>query len=167
MTRHSTHPCAVRIREAITQQHFPEPVRSFVETAGCGMEGTVAGKEIWIGSAAWLASKNVSVPPGALTHSRGSPREEARVESAEEQSERPEAGSCGQSAPPLSSTTHIAINGKHRGCYVLASALRPHMGQLLRTLSGNYELALLSGDNEKERKPFTEMFGNSAQIHFN
>ncbi|MEK7685936.1 MAG: HAD-IC family P-type ATPase [Verrucomicrobiota bacterium] len=63
MTRHSTHPNAVRIGEAIAREHFPESVRSFLETAGCGMEGSVAGHEIWMGSAAWLVSRNVAVPP--------------------------------------------------------------------------------------------------------
>jgi cation transport ATPase len=60
MTRHSTHPLPVRIGEAIARDHFPEPVRSFLETAGCGMEGSVAGHEIWMGSAAWLESRGVS-----------------------------------------------------------------------------------------------------------
>ena len=57
MTRHSTHPLAVRIGESIARQHFPEPVRSFLETTGCGMEGQVDGHEIWVGSAAWLESR--------------------------------------------------------------------------------------------------------------
>ena len=57
MTRHSTHPLAVRIGEAIKREHFPDNVRSFLETAGCGMEGSVAGNEIWMGSAAWLESR--------------------------------------------------------------------------------------------------------------
>ena len=59
MTRHSTHPYAVRIGEAIAREHFPDPVRSFLETAGCGMEGTVVGREVWMGSAAWLVTRGV------------------------------------------------------------------------------------------------------------
>lgn len=46
MTRHSTHPLAVRVGEAIANGHFPEPVRTFVETPGSRMEGSVAGHEI-------------------------------------------------------------------------------------------------------------------------
>src|SRR6266511_2536297 len=59
MTRHSTHPYAARIGEASARDRFPEPVRTFVETAGCGMEGNVAGNEIWMGSAAWLESRGI------------------------------------------------------------------------------------------------------------
>ena len=59
MTRHSTHPLPVRIGEAIKRTYFPEPVRSFLETPGCGMEGSVAGHEIWMGSATWLATRDV------------------------------------------------------------------------------------------------------------
>jgi Cu+-exporting ATPase len=73
MTRHSTHPLPVRIGEVIAGQHFPEPVGSFLETAGCGMEGRVAGQEIWMGSAGWLASRNAAppvqdVPDGSAVH---------------------------------------------------------------------------------------------------
>ena len=66
MTRHSTHPYAVRIGAAIARQHSAEPVRSFLETAGCGMEGAVEGNEIWMGSEAWLISRNVRLPNSTL-----------------------------------------------------------------------------------------------------
>ncbi len=135
MTRHSTHPLPVRIGDAIARNHFPEPVRSFLETAGCGMEGAVAGNEIWMGSAAWLESRNV----------------------------RPAIAK----APTQGSTVHVAINGKYRGCYVLESALRPDADGLITKLAENYELALLSGDHERERTRFTGLFGESSHLHFN
>lgn len=70
MTRHSTHPLPVRIGEAIKHEYFPEPVRSFLETPGCGMECSVAGHEIWMGSAAWLATRNIAAPTaeGSVVH---------------------------------------------------------------------------------------------------
>ncbi|MBI5774998.1 MAG: heavy metal translocating P-type ATPase metal-binding domain-containing protein [Verrucomicrobia bacterium] len=135
MTRHSTHPLPVRIGEAIARHHFPEPVRSFLETAGCGMEGTVAGNEIWMGSAAWLESCNVRP---ALADS-----------------------------PAQASAVHVAINGRYRGSYILESALRPEADRLITKLSEDYDLALLSGDHEKERARFTGLFGESAHLHFN
>lgn len=134
MTRHSTHPHAVRIGAVIAREHFPEPVRSFLETAGCGMEGRVAGQEIWMGSAAWLASRNVKA--AGLPGTNGS-------------------------------QVHIAINGKYRGCYVLNSALRPATERLIHHLADHYELALLSGDNERERERFQQVFQNNAHLHFN
>jgi Cu+-exporting ATPase len=124
----------VRIGQSIAGNHFPEPVRSFLETAGCGMEGTVAGHEIWMGSAAWLQS-------------RGLP------------ARSPEGTTGG--------TVHVAIDGHYRGCYVLASALRAGAEQLVPALADRYELALLSGDNEKERERFAALFGGRGHIHFN
>jgi Cu+-exporting ATPase len=133
MTRHSTHPLAVRVGGAIARGHFPEPVRSFIETAGCGMEATVAGREIWMGSERWLASRGVAVA-------------------------RP--------AADEGATVHVAIDGRHRGRFTLASALRPEAGLLLSRLSAGYETALLSGDNERERPRFAALFGRGAELRF-
>lgn len=131
MTRHSTHPLPVRIGEAIKREYFPEPVRSFLETPGCGMEGSVAGHEIWMGSAAWLATRNIMAPKLA------------------------------------GSVVHVAIDGQYRGGYVLASALRPATAQLLAGLPRDCEVALLSGDNDKERDRFVTLFGKMPRLNFN
>jgi Cu+-exporting ATPase len=134
MTRLSTHPYAVRIGEAIARDHFPEQVRSFMETAGCGMEGNVAGHEIWLGSATWLNSRDVSVPK--LATAKGS-------------------------------VVHVAIDGGYRGAFILESALRRNAEDVVRELSGAYEVSLLSGDNEKERERFGGIFGAKASLNFN
>lgn len=153
MTRHSTHPLAVRVGDAIAREHFPEPVRSFLETAGCGMGGSVAGNEIWMGSQAWLESRGAR--SAAFT-----PLQPA---SEEDVSKRPE----GRVPGFQGSTVHVAINGKYRGCFHLTSALRPDADKLIGQLSNNYELALLSGDNAKERERFANLFGTNAHLHFN
>ncbi len=141
VTRHSTHPYAVRIGADIARQHFPEPVRSFLETAGGGMEGSVSGREIWMGSAAWLASR------GGQLGTAG-----------DRQADGPALGG---------SVVHVAIDGVYRGYYELASALRPQTAQLLDALARNYELALLSGDNAKQCARFTPWFGESTHLRFN
>lgn len=134
MTRHSTHPLAVRISEAIKREHFPETVRSFLETAGCGMEASVAGNEIWMGSVSWLESRLVLITD-----------------------------------PPTNpgSVVHVAIGGYYRGCFVLANALRANAETVVGTLAQDCTVALLSGDNERERETFSKMFGGKAQLHFN
>jgi Cu+-exporting ATPase len=131
---HSTHPHAVRIGQSIGGELPAHPVRSFSETAGCGIEGIVAGRDVWMGSAAWMQSRQVAVE---------SPAE-----------------ACG-------SLVHVAINGSYRGCYTLANALRPQADRVIRKLSTEYDLALLSGDNEKERERFEGLFGQSRRLHFN
>lgn len=134
LTQDSTHPYAARIGEALGGHHLLEPVRSFLETPGCGIEGVVADHEIWMGSAVWLVSWNVKVP--------GEPASSGSV-------------------------VHVAIDGSYRGCYRLANALRPQTDQLIGKLAENYELALLSGDNERERERFRGMFGETNHLHFN
>jgi P-type Cu+ transporter len=64
------------------------------------------------------------------------------------------------------STVWLAIDGELRGAFVLAQAVRPETDDLLRELGERYELALLSGDNEKERERFRRLFGKDAALHF-
>ncbi len=131
MTHHSTHPHAVRITKAIGRGHIPQPVRSYLETAGCGIEGSVAGYKITIGSPAWLQSRKIVIPPMAAGDG---------------------------------SVVVAAINGQYRGAFWLANALRPETAGLLTELSSRYELALLSGDHDRERPQFAPFIGS---LHFN
>lgn len=139
MTRHSTHPLAVRLGEAIAREHFPEVVRSFLETPGRGMEGSVEGHEIWMGAALWLASR------GADT----------------------DAIADAQHAALGGSAVHVAIDGRYRGCYLLTSAVRPETARLMDELNEQCETSLLSGDNEKQRRKFRDLFRGTAQLRFN
>ncbi len=161
MTRHSTHPLAVRVGEAIARRHFPEVVRSFLETTGCGIEGSVAGQEIWLGSAAWLESRGVRTAAFTpLQGAHGTKLSDNPSGVAESTLKRPEGRAPG-------STVHVAVNGGYRGCYLLASALRADAGQLIANLSASHQLALLSGDNENELAQFRALFGPAAQLRFN
>lgn len=139
MTRHSTHPLAVRLGEAIAREHFPEAVRSFLETPGRGMEASVDGHEIWMGAAVWLAS-------------RGSDTDEI---------------AAAQNAAGGGSTVHVAIDGKYRGCFLLASAVRPETKNLISELKEDCDISLLSGDNEKQRWKFRQIFQGESQLRFN
>ncbi len=138
MTRHSTHPYAVCIGDSLAARHYPEAVRSFLETAGCGMEGSVDGHEIWMGSAAWLRSRDVNV--------------------AEE---------GGRDAVGSGSVVHVAIDGAYRGVYRLSSEVRRDAGELAAGLGRRCELALLSGDNDRERSRFANLFGAGTELRFN
>ena len=59
------------------------------------------------------------------------------------------------------------MDGTHRGTFTLENKLRPETEPLLGRLARNYELALLSGDNEREREKFRGLFGRGARLHFN
>jgi P-type Cu+ transporter len=133
MTRHSTHPLAVRIGEALADAQFPEPVRSFLETPGCGMEGGVDGHEIWMGAAAWLESRGVTLANNS------------------------NAGG---------SVVQVAIDGQGRGCFVLSGAVRAETERLVAGLGDGVRVALLSGDNSRERERFASLLGPNAELHF-
>jgi Cu+-exporting ATPase len=133
ITRHSTHPFAVRISEAMAEGLFPEEVRSFLETSGKGIEGRVNGREIWLGSAAWLRSRGANVPDSSAV----------------------EGGNV-----------QVAIDGKFRGTFRVAGEVRPATGAMLKGLTGIRAIALLSGDNARERDRFAALLGSSATLRF-
>jgi Cu+-exporting ATPase len=61
----------------------------------------------------------------------------------------------------------LSFDRRFRGAFVLANSLRPQTLQLFDQLGHRYDLALLSGDNEKERTRFAELFGAGARLLFN
>ncbi|MHB1310235.1 MAG: heavy metal translocating P-type ATPase, partial [Limisphaerales bacterium] len=133
LARHSTHPHAVRISDHLAGNGYPEPVRAFLETPGLGLEGSVQGHEIWLGSRAALERYGAGVPDAPL---------------------------------PPGSTVHLAIDGRYRGTFVIEGRLRTDIRRLLGVLGGRFELALLSGDNERERDQFERLFGPAATLNF-
>ena len=70
-------------------------------------------------------------------------------------------------ALPAGSASQLAIDGKYRGAFVLTNSVRPDGERLLDNLGEHFELALLSGDNERERDRFAALFGQSAKLRFN
>jgi Cu+-exporting ATPase len=60
----------------------------------------------------------------------------------------------------------VALDGRFRGGFRLASPLRPDTEALLAGLAAGYELALLSGDSERERERFRRLFPASARLRF-
>lgn len=134
VARHSMHPHAVRIGQALDDPEAPQPVSDFHETAGRGLSGRVAGHKVLLGSRAWLESRANTIPELSL---------------------------------PPGSVVYLAIDGRCPGAFVLSNPLRPETAQLLRRLGRRYELALLSGDNAKDRERFRAFFGDEARLRFN
>jgi Cu+-exporting ATPase len=78
--------------------------------------------------------------------------------------------SCGIEVPnfelPPGSVSYLVIDERLPGAFVLTNALRPRTEQLFTELSRDYELALLSGDNSKERARFSGLLGDNNRLHF-
>ena len=68
---------------------------------------------------------------------------------------------------PATASVGIAIDGRFRGGFAFDNALRPEIGALLAELGQRFEIALISGDNERERGRFAALFGDHARLHFN
>ncbi|NJM55904.1 MAG: HAD-IC family P-type ATPase, partial [Verrucomicrobiae bacterium] len=64
------------------------------------------------------------------------------------------------------SAVHVAINGRHRGTFLLAGALRRDADRLFNDLPVNTTVALVSGDGERERDRFRALMGSEASLHF-
>ena len=62
---------------------------------------------------------------------------------------------------------HLAWGDAVRGCFLLSPAVRPGADGLLRALAPDYELALVSGDHDRERGRFARWFGRAEALNFN
>ncbi|MEJ5237552.1 MAG: HAD-IC family P-type ATPase, partial [Limisphaera sp.] len=61
---------------------------------------------------------------------------------------------------------HVALDGVYRGSFQLQRALRRGAEALTRRLAGRFELALLSGDQPRERALFQRLLGPGAWMAF-
>ena len=68
--------------------------------------------------------------------------------------------------PSLESSVHVAIDGRYRGGFECESRLRPEVESLITTLGELCQLALLSGDNPRQRQWFRSRFGENARVEF-
>lgn len=68
---------------------------------------------------------------------------------------------------PAGSAVHLAVDDAYRGAFVVSSTVRPGLEGLIRELRPLVQLALLSGDQEKERARFAALFGPDVPLHFN
>lgn len=62
---------------------------------------------------------------------------------------------------------HWNYNGVHMGYFTIANVYRDGIENVTNDLSDNYELHLLSGDNDSERNNLTGYFKNAGRLHFN
>jgi P-type Cu+ transporter len=62
---------------------------------------------------------------------------------------------------------HVVIDDIYRGAFYIRNSVREQISKLIRDLRGNVEVALLSGDNDREAESFRELFGPDAVLRFN
>lgn len=60
----------------------------------------------------------------------------------------------------------ISINNQVAGYYEITNKYREGLADLISTIENNYELALLSGDNDGEKENLRKFFGYDNELHF-
>ena len=61
---------------------------------------------------------------------------------------------------------YISIDKKSRGFVMIRNHYRPGMKETITDLNRNFELHLLSGDNDSERATLLPLFGDARSLHF-
>jgi Cu+-exporting ATPase len=61
---------------------------------------------------------------------------------------------------------HVEIDGVYKGSYIFNNQYRAGLEQLFETLSKRYQLVVLSGDNDGERKILEKMLPKNALLVF-
>lgn len=63
---------------------------------------------------------------------------------------------------------HVLLNKVHMGAFTISNEYRPGIKEAINLLQQkNYELHLLSGDNDTERNTLTKLFGKDTDVQFN
>ncbi|MCF6242416.1 MAG: heavy metal translocating P-type ATPase metal-binding domain-containing protein [Bacteroidales bacterium] len=65
------------------------------------------------------------------------------------------------------SVVYISFNNAVKGMFVIKTKYRKGLKDLINRLSLNYELHLISGDNEREKENLLPLFKNEKLMHFN
>jgi P-type Cu+ transporter len=144
----SEHPIAASIVAAAQERGVPElPAADVEAVVGSGIRGTVVGREVLVGSRAWLKSLNVDVPDEAS---------EARP------SQRPVPGlPVPTGATPNTSRAVVARDGTYLGELLLADRPRPQAKLAVARLQSLGVIpTLLSGD----RRPVAEALADELGI---
>lgn len=67
----------------------------------------------------------------------------------------------------LNTTVHISANNAYKGKFTFYNSYRPGLSQLFNKLKVNYDLAILSGDNEGERENLQKLLPARTKLLFN
>ncbi|MEM6684523.1 MAG: heavy metal translocating P-type ATPase metal-binding domain-containing protein [Bacteroidota bacterium] len=67
----------------------------------------------------------------------------------------------------LNTTVHISANNAYKGKYTFYNSYRKGLSKLFNTLKKNFDLAILSGDNEGERENLQKLLPAKTKLIFN
>ncbi len=124
----STHPISGLISKSI-EHRSRQTIENFFEIPSKGIEGTIEGHTLKIGSASFV-------------------RHQATDSTA-------------------NSKVYVSLDGVVRGSFTFELSLRKGIGELIKKLSAQLQISLLSGDQGAEEKRMKTVFPATADLHFN
>ena len=134
----STHPLSRQIVHQFSREQVSsKSTQDFREVKGKGITGIIEGHEIRIGS------MNLANDP---LKDKGRP-------------------AVGEDF--THSQVHVFIDGTHRGFYRVENHYRRGLKDLIQVLGNRYQLSVLSGDRETEKKNLQSLFPAGTRMEFN
>jgi P-type Cu+ transporter len=70
-------------------------------------------------------------------------------------------------APTLNTTVHVSSNNTYKGKFTFYNAYRKGLSKLFNILKKDYDLVILSGDNEGEKDNLTKLLPSKTKLLFN
>ncbi len=137
LVRNSVHPLSQHLYKHLNNPENPYETQSFQERMGKGLEGSVNGHKVWVGSAAFLQEK------------LGEKAAKFQL---------PESG--------LSTRVLTGIDGAYLGYFRFRNHYRSGLEAMMQDLAPTYELHLLSGDNSGEATCLKYYFPKAENLHF-
>lgn len=127
----SSHPLSKRILEYLPLSKNSETC-NFKEVAGKGLEATINGYAIQLGSELYICGEAATTPKNTTA-----------------------------------SIVYLKIEGEVYGKFTIKNQYREGLPNLIAALEPNYKLAVLSGDNDGEKKALEKIFPINSTLNFN
>jgi len=138
LVKNSVHPLSQHIYKHLSGQLISDyQAVEFCEVPGRGLEGTINGHQVWIGSPAFMQEKMGR-----------------------------EAVAFYFPDSSLSTRVLAGIDGEYLGYFQFRNHYRPGIDSLTQTLGQQHDLHLLSGDNAAEAATLKHYFQKEENLHF-
>jgi len=137
VVRQSTHPLSILLSDLLSGNDIIA-VRNFKEQKGRGLEAEIEGYQIRLGSFEWVRVKDA--------HNDKKAKQMDKINS---------------------TAVYISIDNDILGYYQVANLYRKGLQEVISSIKSNYSTALISGDNDSEKKRLAKIFGSEKNLLFN
>lgn len=136
LVKNSIHPLSQKIYDSLNCQANLN-INSYKEIHGRGIEGEALGKLIKLGSKTFVTDENDNLEINKETRNFDA-----------------------------DTNVYISFDNYMAGKFLISNIYRPDIQAAIKELLPNYELSVLSGDDEGEKKNLEEIFDDTSRIRF-